>query len=314
MQPTKIIYVDWWMPRKVRGSRSKVKKPWEIALIIRSVFFAKEYNSLSPILYCDPEIYEYYKDIGLDAFFDEVRPILPTNPDFDPSVFWSAGKFQAILDMNEPFVMMDLDAEVRFEMDLSDCDVFCAHLEEINDNDLVYYPHPTYLGQNYLVNKYGNDWDNLAYNTSILYFNSIETAHEYANEALSFIRSIGTIDPAFERGYILLAEQRFLHRMCVDKELKVKTLISGVYKTEDPLRKIPAHFEDSDVEEIGQKGFLHVWGFKNKLNNQEEVEYDLFGNLLSSRLNLKDDIISCVRKTRELYLDETKKVNDSIDK
>ena len=91
-------------------------------------------------------------------------------------------------------------------------------------------------------------------------------------------------------------------------------MISGVYKTEDPLRKIPAHFEDSDVDEVGQRGFLHVWGFKNKLNNQEEVEYELFGNLLTTRLYLKDDIVSCVKKSRELYSNETKKENIDIDK
>ena len=306
MKPTKVLYVDWSMPRKFRGNKNKAKKPWEIAMIIRSTFFSREYNNLSPILYCDPEIYEYYRDIGLDVFFDEIRPILPADPEFNPGVFWSAGKFYSILDMDEPFIMMDLDAEVRFEMDLSDCDIFCAHSEEINDNDLVYYPHPTYLGENLLTTKYGSDWDNLAYNTSILYFRDIKIAHDYANEALDFIKSLDSINPAFERGYILLAEQRLIRKISVERDLSVKTLISGVYKTEDPVKKIPSGFEDSDVEEIGQRGFLHVWGFKSAINNKEEVEYELFGNLLSTRLNLKDDIISCVRKSREMYSLETK--------
>ena len=305
MNPTKALYVDWSMPRKFRGSRSLSKKPWEIALIIRTTYFSKEVNGLSPVLYCDPEIYEYYKNIGLDSCFDEVHPILPTNPNFNPSVFWSAGKFLAIREMSEPFLMIDLDAEVRFPIDFSDCDVFCAHAEEINDNDLIYYPHPTYLGKNYMVDKYGPTWNNLAYNTCLLYFKDLEVAKRYAEEALKFIETIPSIDPAFESGYILLAEQRFLHRMCEEENLKVRTLISGVYKTEDPLRKLPSHFEDSDVEDIGKMGFLHVWGFKNKLNSREESEHELFGNLISSRLNLKDKIVECVKNSRILYSGET---------
>lgn len=305
MNPTKALYVDWSMPRKFRGNKNLSKKPWEIALIIRTTYFAREVNSLSPVLYCDPEIHEYYKNIGLDKCFDEVHPVLPTNPGFNPSIFWSAGKFLAIREMKDPFLMMDLDAELRFPLDFSDCDVFCAHAEEINPNDLIYYPDPSYLAPNYMLDKYGTEWDNIAYNTCLLYFKDLSVAKRYADEALKFIETLPSINPAFEGGYVLLAEQRFLRRMCEDEDLKVKTLISGVYKTEDPLRKIPSYFEDSDVEEIGKKGFLHVWGFKTKLHNMEESEQELFGNLISSRLNLKDHIIECVKNNRIMYTNET---------
>jgi len=67
------------------------------------------------------------------------------------------------------------------------------------------------------------------------------------------------------------------------------------------------------VDEIGQKGFLHIWGFKNKIHNLEEEEQIIFGQLISSRLNLKDHIIECVRKNRELYGPETNNLQSSID-
>jgi len=302
MRPTKALYVDWYMPRKRRGILSKFKKPWEIAMIIRSTYFSKEINNLSPVLYCDPEIYEYYKDTGLDRCFDEIHPILPTEVDFDPSVFWSAGKFIAINAIEENFFMMDLDAEIRFKVDFSDCDVFCSHIEDINENDLVYYPTPEYLDEKgYFSTTYGSPWEYKAYNTSLLYFKDLSKAKEYANEALNFISSIDKINPAFEKGYILLAEQRYLYKYCLDRRLEVKTLISGLYKTEDKLRKTDCYFEDSNVEEISEQGFLHIWGFKNKIHNLEEEEQILFGELISSRLNLKDHIVECVRNNKELY-------------
>ena len=290
MRPTKAIYVDWFMPRKKRGAISKFKKPWEIAMIIRSTYFCKEYNNLSPILYCDPEIHEYYKRVGLDRCFDEIRPILPTNPEFDPAIFWSAGKFIAI-------------------NDISDCDVFCAHAEAILDHDLIHYPDPEFIDtKGYFTNKYGFNWDKKAYNTSLLYFKELQIAKEYATEALNFAHSIDNINPSFELGYILLPEQRFLYEFCKSKELKVASLISGIYQPEDTLRKTKCYFEDSDIDEISEKGFLHVWGFKKRIFNIEGEEQALFGNLISSRLNLKDHIIECVTKNRELYGTETNNV------
>jgi hypothetical protein len=302
MRPTKAIYVDWFMPRKKRGAISKFKKPWEIAMIIRSTHFCKEYNNLSPILYCDSEIYEYYKEVGLDRCFDEIRPILPTIPDFDPSIFWSAGKFIAINDVDENFLMIDLDAEVRFEIDFSNCDVFCAHAEGILENDLVHYPDPGLIDTNgYFTSKYGFNWDKKAYNTSLLYFKDLQIAKEYATEALNFIRGTDKINPSFEIAYILLPEQRFLYEFCKYNQLKVSRLISGIYQPEDKLRKTKCFFDNSNIDEITDRGFLHVWGFKKKIFNIEDEEQALFGKLISSRLNLKDHIIECVIKNKELY-------------
>lgn len=287
---------------KKRGSISKFKKPWEIAMIIRSTHFCKEYNNLSPILYCDSEIHEYYKEVGLDRCFDEIRPILPTISDFDPSIFWSAGKFIAINDVKENFLMIDLDAEVRFEIDFSNCDVFCAHSEGILENDLVHYPDPELIDTNgYFTSKYGFNWDKKAYNTSLLYFKDLQIAKEYATEALNFIRGTDKINPSFEIAYILLPEQRFLYEFCKYNQLKVSPLISGIYQPEDKLRKTKCFFDNSNIDEITDRGFLHVWGFKKKIFNIEDEEQALFGKLISSRLNLKDHIIECVIKNRELY-------------
>lgn len=306
MKPAKALYVDWFMPRKYRGNNSLFKKPWEIAMIVRSTNFSKTVNGMSPVLYCDPEVYEYYQNTGLSACFDEIHPTLPLYPPFNPAIFWAAGKFYAMRDMKENFLMIDLDAEIRFQLDLSDVDLFCSHIEDIYSEDLNFYPRPEYLDvNNFISGQYSIDWGTKAYNTSILYFKDLEIAHEYSNKALEFIGNIPDINPEFEKGYILLVEQRFLYEFAKVKNLTVETLISGLYKPGDTEKKIPSVFQNSNVEEIDKKGFLHVWGFKNQINGADEAEQTLFGQLIASRFELRDLIVSCVTKNRELYSVET---------
>jgi hypothetical protein len=306
MNPTKALYVDWSAPKKYSGNNSLFKKPWEIAMIVRSTHFSKIVNNLSPVLYCDPVVYEYYKNTGLCNCFDEIHSVLPDNPPFNPSIFWAAGKFYAMRDMKENFLMIDLDAEIRFKLDLSESDLFCSHVEDIYAEDLNFYPPPEYLDvSGFLRHEYSIEWDTKAYNTSILYFKDLRIAHEYSNKALEFIESISTINPAFEKGYILLVEQRFLYEFAKSKNLITETLISGLYKPGDIEKKIPSTFLNSNVEEVGRKGFFHVWGFKNQIHGTEDAEKSLFGQLIASRFELRDIIVSCVIKNRELYSIET---------
>ena len=308
MSPVKALYVDWHLPRKFQGKNKPSKRPWEIAMTIRTVFFAREMNGLSPILYCDQDTYDYYESVDLIKHFDEVYPILPNDlsfNEFNPSIFWAAGKFLAIQHCKEKFLMIDLDAEVRFKLDLEKYDVFCAHREEVSKGDLWFYPDIEYLDkQNYLGAKHNLIWSDMAYNTSLLYFKDLGLAKEYADSALSFIRSVREINPAFEKvAYILLAEQRFLYEYCRAKDLNVGVLIEGRY-VPIGLKNGVAPFIDSNLEEIAEKGFLHVWGFKNEMHKNKDIEDSFFGSLMASRLSLRDDIVNSVSKNHELYVDK----------
>jgi hypothetical protein len=278
MSPVKALYVDWHLPRKFQGRNKPSKRPWEIAMTIRTVFFAREMNGLSPILYCDQDTYDYYESIDLLKHFDEVYSILPNDlsfNEFNPSIFWAAGKFLASQHCKEKFLMMDLDAEVRCKLDLEKYDVFCAHREEVSKGDLWFYPDTEYLDKhNYLASKHNIVWSDMAYNTSLLYFNDLNLAKEYADSALAFIRGVGEINPAFEKvAYILLAEQRFLYEYCRSKNLNVGVLIEGRY-IPIGLKNGVAPFIDSNLEEVAEKGFLHVWGFKNEMHKNKEIEDD----------------------------------------
>jgi hypothetical protein len=302
MTPTKALYVDWHLPRKNSGKNVPFRKAWEIAMIIRTTYFSKHINNLSPVLYCDKDIYDYYESIDLLKHFDEVHPILPDSVDFNPTVFWAAGKFFAMLHCQENFLMMDLDAEVRFKIDFENSDVYCAHMEDVSEGDIWFYPDPLYLDSNDMLGRKHNiEWSDLACNTSILAFKELSLAKEYASSALEFIRSIESVNPAFEKvAYILLAEQRFLYEFVRSKNLELKTLIQGRY-VPTALKNGPA-FIDSDVDAVGEKGFLHVWGFKVEIHGDEEAEQTFFGSLITSRLNLRDDIVGSVSRNYELYV------------
>jgi hypothetical protein len=296
------LYVDWNLPKKSRGRSSIIKKPWEIALIIRSTRFSKEYNNWSPVLYCDQKTLEYYNQIGLNNCFDEIFPILPDEIGFDASIFWSAGKFLSILEEKENFIMIDLDLEIRYKLDLPEFDIFCAHLEGVYPDDFYYYPDPIYLdGSDFFGNNHKIKWSDKACNTSILSFSDLGLAKEYSSACLDFAKSKISINPGFDLAYLLLQEQRFLYEFSRSNNLDLKTLISGIYMPKNEKRKIESYFKDSDSEEIGKRGFLHVWGFKNTpLAHRKEQEGDLYNSLLFSRPYLTKQIQDCVNINNEI--------------
>ena len=76
MKNIKAVYVDWCAPRISRGLPIKIKKEWEIAILVRSTYYSRKINGFSPVLYCDPLTESYYRELGILDCFDEVFPIL----------------------------------------------------------------------------------------------------------------------------------------------------------------------------------------------------------------------------------------------
>jgi len=305
----KAVYVDWHLPRKMKGIEIPVKKHWEVVMIIRTTYFSREINGFSPVLYCDQSTYDYYESLDLIKHFDEVFPVLPNDSseiDFDPTVFWAAAKFLAIEKCNSPFIMIDLDAEIRFKIDLENYETFFAHYEMVLDDDVNFYPPPEFLDKSgFLESKYDIEWSDVAINTSIIYFRDLSLAKEFASSALDFMRNIDEINLSFDSvSYILLVEQRLAYELCRIKGVNIGTLISGIYIPREARDGKEPEFINSDVNEISEKGFLHIWGYKKALNADPRLEEKLLGDLISSRLNLKEDIIGSISKNFEIYMNK----------
>jgi hypothetical protein len=299
----KAVYVDWHLPKKASGRLVTTKKSWEIAMIIRSTAYSKIFNNLSPVLYCDPETYDYYDEIGLLKHFDEVKQILPTEVNYNPSIFWAAGKFYAILDNDSPFVMIDLDAEIRFEIDFDGCDLFCTHLEGVSKNDLKFYPDFEYLDRDEILSsKFNIKWGELAVNTCILAFNDIDFSKKYAQSAIDFMESTININDSFSSvAYMVSLEQRFLYELAKLENKRIDFLIDGKYIPTNKDHGLES-FENSNVDEIGAKGFLHVWGYKKQLNDSPELESNFTNSLISTSEYMSSDILYSVNMNNKLYI------------
>jgi hypothetical protein len=284
MKKIKSVYVDWFAPRSSRGESFKPKKDWEIALIVRSTYFSREINDFSPVLYCDPTTEKYYRDLGIDECFDEIFSILPESvSDYNPGIFWAAGKFIAIDHCDSPFILMDLDLELRCEIDLSECELFCSHIESIDDNCHLFYPDPYILDENGYFKEKEIEFRNEALNTALLYFKDLDFAKEYSSLAFNYMKSIKETNPNLENNsYILLAEQRLLSELCRIKGISPQTLISGYYlPSKSVVGEKDPPFVDSNINEIS-KYFLHIWGYKSELNKNHFLEMDLYKKLLVS--------------------------------
>jgi hypothetical protein len=283
MEKIKSIYVDWSSPSLSRGRLNLSKEDWEISLIHRSSFFSREINGFSPVLYCDPITREYYEFTGISKCFDEVIDILPVGKEYNPGVFWAAGKFIAIKHCNSPFILMDLDLEIRKKIDLSTSEVFCSHLELIKDGNHEFYPDPLLLDKKGYFKNNGISFTDKALNTSLLYFKDIGIAKEYADLALGYINSSPEINPLFyNSSYILLAEQRLLYEFCSKEGIPVETLISGHFLSEGSSSTINPHsFVNSNISEVSEY-FLHIWGYKKDLKDDPKLSKDLYERLTFS--------------------------------
>jgi hypothetical protein len=299
MENIKCIYVDWSAPRILKGLSVKPKKEWEIAILIRSVYYSKNINGFSPVLYCDKITEKYYQCLGIIDIFDEVFPILPIEEkEYNTSIFWAAGKFEAIKHCDSPFILMDLDLEIRKKIDLSDCEVFCSHEERIDENCCLFYPDPNLIDKRNYFRNIGVEFENRAINTSLLYFKDIELAKEYANISIDYMKTVKTPDENLEiNSYILLAEQRFLSEFCRIKGISPKKLISGYYvPSKSVIGQMEPPFEESNVSEVS-KYFLHIWGYKILLDSDPFLEMDLYRRLI---IDSPDEIKDLIENSVEL--------------
>ena len=178
-------------------------------------------------------------------------------------------------------------------------------MERVTENDLKFYPESIYMDkENYIANNFGVEWSNYACNTCLISFSDLDFAKEYANSAIDFIESLSDIDPAFtDSAYTILIEQRFLYELCRSRKKKIGTMISGDFVPVNSELRLPP-FEDSNIDEIGDKGFYHVWGFKKDIRESQMVEDNFFEILLLTAPDVKNSILEVVSINQKLYIDK----------
>ena len=190
----------------------------------------------------------FFRESGLDAFWDEVDVLLdPLKGEVDPIAFWAAGKLYALRNITLPCVMLDTDLIVWKNVDARLLgDAVAAHAEPLHPGT---YPDPAvfHFRNSY---RFPVEWDfNLnAANTAFLYLGDTVLRDAYTDAAIRFLRSVETagMDPVQT---MCFAEQRILP-MCAAAEGKNLSFLM-------------------QPEEVpGQDFVTHTWGFKQILRSQ----------------------------------------------
>ena len=232
-------------------------------------FFMEDYDLLTLILsaaaykknngrvrmYADKAGAMYIDSIGLKDLFDDGIKIMEPDEDINPKVFWAAGKLKSLSLLDKPSVMIDLDLIIWKNLDdfFTGADIYGIHREQIR-NEI--YPDTDFFkvkrGYRY---PDGLDKAELPLNTAMLYIESLDFTHKYANESLRFMKSCTEQNENLR--HMVFAEQRLLPMMVSAEGLKIRTMF--------PLG------EDIGIQDF----FTHIWGHKNilKYNRDERMKY-----------------------------------------
>ena len=249
------FYSVWSKPYlKNKKTKTYSMRDFELLTLILSVCVWQRYNGKA-LLIADKPALDYFQGKGLLSLFEGGVSELKVDDDIDTTVYWAGGKLYALKAIDRPMCMVDLDLIVWKSMEeyAKDADILVIHREEITDE---IYPDPLAFEYKDGYELSGDlDKSVLPCNTAMLYFNDIDFIHEYANEAIRFMK--GTAPSSDNLNRMVFAEQRMISMMAAKRGKNIKSIF--------PL-----------ASDIGlQDMFTHLWGHKNvlKYNYEERVRF-----------------------------------------
>ena len=210
----------------------------------------RRYNG-SIYLITDPEGAAYFKQQQMEDAYDDILPILEgRNYGIDPIKYWASGKLQALLKIQAPCVVMDLDLIVWEPVDVSGCILATAHSEPIME---YVYPDFSFFVMSKFY-QFPEDWDSNVepLNTSFMYFREDWFKNFYAEESIRFMQYERDTSDNGTR-CMVFAEQRILGMCAAAKDIVPKTYLDY----EKPL--------------LPQKLITHVWLAKGLLREEEKI-------------------------------------------
>ncbi len=175
----------------------------------------------------------------------------------DPSLFWAAGKLEALRCTGAPCVMLDADMIVWKDLSpLLGENVVAAHRETL---DPAVYPDPAEAFRLDPGYAFPPEWDFTlpAANTAFLYLPGEGLKEYYVNSAFRFMRALRNAD-AGPVVSMCFAEQRLLPMCAHARGVGLDTLL--------------------DLRALDDQDFVtHLWGHKNELaaSGERRIEYCL---------------------------------------
>lgn len=199
---------------------------------------------------CDSRYAEYYRKIGFENVWNEIRVCIADDLEgINPLMFWAGGKLLALREMNAPIAMIDTDFIV-WENPTFGSEIIAAHREDISDG--IYPPLSFFKTRGHAIPDFSETV--LPLNTAFLYLPDNDIKEFYTSQAIAFMKSAEDSDDFLK--YMVFAEQRLI-AMCADyTKTPVKTLL------------------DKGSLFRPQNSFTHLWGAKQAMRDHPSLRAD----------------------------------------
>ncbi len=221
-----------------------------------SVRLWRRYNG--PIyLMTDRQGAAYCREQGMEKLYDGVDDSLSGQKYcIDMKKYWAAGKIIALLNIQAPCVIIDLDMLIWKPLELGGCQVAAAHTEPIIEE--LYPPFAEFImSPRY---QFPKQWDLSVepLNTSFVYFADEGFKNDYARQAIRFMQYERNTQDSLSR-CMIFAEQRILGMCATAYGIQAKTFL----EYGKPLDR--------------QEFMTHIWSGKELLrtHTRAESEYNV---------------------------------------
>ncbi len=264
------VHVNWNVPK------GKGQPAWEILLGILSACYWNTFNG--PIdLYTDEIGLKKVKKLGLEGLYRNIHLLDPEMwKNFNPEMFWAAGKFMAMLECNEPAYIIDQDLVITKSLSDLNSDVVYFHREKLTPD---WYPHSILQTVNEM---YQNQPMEVAFNCALVHFQDVQTMRKYASDSLRFINNFGHAFQKFSPDAVMCSIEQFgLQQFCQLHGLSSSPMIRAVYTPH-----LIADYWEADQDGVNDIEYVadwayHSWAEKGHLRSDFQASIDFSMQIIS---------------------------------
>jgi len=257
------FHVLWSSPSTKKGFSFELSQAELLTLIISALMWRKHNGTIK--LFTDRIGNEYISSNNLEWLYNkgiDTETLDGHGYNINPEIFWAAGKLIALKHHEAPCVMLDHDLIVTGDIQqlVSGFDVCAFHPEELTPE--------VYIPREYLKCPIGYefpdqfDWNVEPLNTALLFIKDADFKEVYTKHAFDFM--IGNLDcPKEFVSLMVFAEQRMLAMTAKMYSQKTGTVLKDPFSLEN------THF-------------IHLWGYKQALRNNPDIEKSFVKRLLKT--------------------------------
>jgi hypothetical protein len=278
----------------VQRSATRFELPdYDILITILSILKWQQLNGTIK-LYGDSVSVSQYAALGMLELWDEYDTVILDGIDcetINPTLFWSAGKFFAILNEAAPCVSMDTDMVVWQPLDdlCAGFDLRFTHWEAVEQSSWYGRRKDLSRPPGYRFKRAWNWGRTMAANTSLVYFGDQQLKDYYATEALRYMQhnSTGVTFLQAETPEILFAEQRLLPLCAEEKNAAFQPFLDATWSARRSYftKHDERHGEWLFFSIREQPLFTHVWFYKRYIEGNESVRQEYCRELVRAILD-----------------------------